>query len=37
MKALAAALPAMMEGLSKAQDGLERAAANVPRPDYPKR
>jgi hypothetical protein len=37
MKALAAALPAMMEGLSKAQDELDRAAANVPRPDYPKR
>jgi hypothetical protein len=37
MKALAAALPAMMEGLSKAQAELDRAAANVPRPDYPKR
>jgi len=37
MKAVAAALPAMMEGLSKAQDELDRAAANVPRPDYPKR
>jgi hypothetical protein len=37
MKALAAALPALMEGLSKAQAELDRAAANVPRPDYPKR
>ena len=37
MKALAAALPAMMDGLSKAQVELDRAAANVPRPDYPKR
>ena len=37
MKALAAAIPAMMEGLSKAQDELDRAAANMPRPDYPKR
>ena len=37
MKALAAALPAMMEGLSKAREELDRAAANVPRPDYPKR
>jgi hypothetical protein len=37
MKALAAALPAMIESLSKAQESLERAAANMPRPDYPKR
>lgn len=37
MKALAAALPAMLEGLSKAQAELDRAAANVPRPDYPRR
>ena len=37
MRALSAALPAMMEGLSKAQAELDRAAANVPRPDYPKR
>lgn len=37
MKALAAALPAMMKGLSEAQRELDRAAANVPRPDYPKR
>ena len=37
IKAMAAALPAMMEGLSKAQQELDRAAANMPRPDYPKR
>jgi hypothetical protein len=37
MKALAAALPAMVKGLSEAQRELDRAAANVPRPDYPKR
>ena len=37
MKALAAALPPLLEGVSKAQAELDRAAANVPRPDYPKR
>ena len=37
MKALAAALPAMMKGMSEAQRELEQAMANVPRPDYPKR
>ena len=37
MKALAAALPAMLEGLAEAQRELDRAAANLPRPDYPKR
>jgi hypothetical protein len=37
MRALAAALPAMMKGLSDAQREMERAATNVPRPDYPKR
>ena len=36
MKAMAAALPAMMEGLSKAGDELEKATANVPSPNYPK-
>ena len=30
-------LPTMMEGLSKAQAELDRASANMPRPDYPKR
>jgi hypothetical protein len=37
MKAMAAALPAIMKGFSDAQRELERASANVPRPDYPKR
>lgn len=37
IKAMAAALPAMMKGLSEAQEELDRAAANMPRPDYPKR
>ena len=37
MKALAAALPAMMRGMSDAQREFERAMANVPRPDYPRR
>ncbi len=37
MKAVAAALPAMMRGMSEAQREIERAMANVPRPDYPRR
>lgn len=37
MNALAAALPAMMKGMSDAQREFERAMANVPRPDYPRR
>ena len=37
MKALASALPAMMKGIAEAGKELERATANVPRPDYPKR
>ena len=37
MKAFAAALPAMMKGMSEAQREMERATANMPRPDYPKR
>ena len=37
MKAFAAALPAMMKGMSEAQREMERAMANVPRPDYPRR
>ena len=36
MKAMAAALPAMMEGLSKAGHELEKATANLPTPKYPK-
>ena len=37
MKALAAALPAMMQGMQQAEKALERAAANMPDPTYPKR
>ena len=36
-RARATALPAMMKGLTDAQRELERAMANVPRPDYPRR
>ena len=37
MKALSTALPAMMQGLSQASKAIERAAANMPDPTYPKR
>jgi hypothetical protein len=37
MKALAAALPAMMKGLSEAGRELEKGTANLPSPNYPKR
>ena len=37
MKAMSDALPAMMQGLNEAQKALERAAANMPDPTYPKR
>ena len=37
MKAIASALPAMMQGLSQAGDALDRATANLPDPTYPKR
>ena len=37
MKALAAALPAMMKGLTEAGRELEKATANMPSPNYPKR
>ena len=37
MKALSEALPGMMQGLAQAQKALERAAANMPDPTYPKR
>ena len=37
MKAMAAALPAIMKGFSDAQQEMEKATANIPRPDYPKR
>lgn len=37
MKAMNEALPAMMHGLQQASDAIERAAANMPDPAYPKR
>ena len=37
MKAMANALPAMMKGLSEAGRELEKATANLPSPNYPKR
>jgi hypothetical protein len=37
MKAMSAALPAMMKGLSEAGRELEKATANMPQPGYPKR
>ena len=37
MKAMAAALPAMMKGLSEARRELEKATANLPSPNYPKK
>ena len=37
MKALAAALPAMMKGMSEAGRELDKATANIPLPNYPKR
>ena len=37
MKAMAAALPAIMKGFSDAQRELEKASANLPQPGYPKR
>ena len=36
MKAIADALPSMVQGLRQAQQSLERAAANMPDPTYPK-
>lgn len=37
MKVLSEALPGMIAGLAQAQQSLERAAANMPDPNYPKR
>jgi len=37
MKAMSDALPSMIQGLAQAQKSLERAAANMPDPNYPKR
>jgi hypothetical protein len=37
MKAMADALPDMMQGLHQAKKSLDRAIANMPDPNYPKR
>ena len=37
MKAMMAALPAMMKGMSEAGKELEKATSNLPQPGYPKR
>jgi hypothetical protein len=37
MRAMNQALPEMMRGLHDAKKALERAAANMPDPDYPRR
>lgn len=37
MQAFARSLPAMTRALSEAADAVERAAANVPQPGYPRR
>lgn len=37
MRALSTALPAMMQGLEQASKAIERAAANMPDPTYPRR
>ena len=37
MKAMAAALPAMMKSMEEAGNAMERAIANMPDPTYPKR
>ncbi|HXH52582.1 MAG TPA: hypothetical protein VNH53_04015 [Sphingomicrobium sp.] len=36
-QALVRALPAMMRGMAEAREEIERATANLPRPDYPRR
>ena len=36
-RAIASALPAMMKAMTDAAKEFERASANLPRPDYPKR
>src|SRR4051812_46480947 len=37
MNAVNQALPAVMQGLAQAQQAIERAAANMPDPTYPRR
>ena len=36
-RAIASALPAMVKAITDAANEIERAGANIPRPDYPKR
>ena len=37
MKAMSAAIPAMMRGMTEAGEAIERATANLPQPGYPRR
>jgi hypothetical protein len=37
MRAMATALPQVMQSLHQAREAIERAAANMPDPNYPKR
>jgi hypothetical protein len=37
MKAVSEAMPSILESVSKARESIERAAANMPDPTYPKR
>jgi hypothetical protein len=37
MKAVSEAMPSILESVSKAREAIERAAANMPDPTYPKR
>ena len=37
MRAFSAALPQIMDGLQRASDAIDRAAANLPDPNYPRR
>ena len=37
MRAVQVALPSIMKGLTDARQELDRASANIPRPDYPRR
>jgi hypothetical protein len=37
MKAMTAALPALMKGMTEARRELEKATANMPSPNYPKK
>ena len=37
VKVLVEALPSMMQAMGPVRQSMERAIANMPRPDYPKR